>query len=310
MKHNTKITAILISMFLVTQLIGLVVINVYLPKQTSVLNQTTGNYDNVTVKNTLPYGMEPPEVEPGISFSSILISFVIAIVLILFLTRIKAALFLRLWFFIVVIIAVGITFNALFLNFTIYSALVSFILAIPLAFYKVFKRNLWIHNATELMIYPGIATIFVLLLNIPFIIILLILISIYDMWAVWKSKIMVKMAKFQINELKFFAGFFVPYMDKKTRMLLKKNKGKKGKKIKVNLAILGGGDVVFPIITAGIFFKILGLVPALFVILGATAGLLYLFMKSEKKKFYPAMPFITVGMFIGMILSYLVSLIP
>ena len=309
MKHNTQITAILVAMFLVTQLIGLAVVNVYLPTQTSVLNQTTGNYENITVKNVLPYGMEPPPVEPGVSFSSIVISFVIAIVLIIFLTRIKAALFLRLWFFIVVIIAVGITFNAVLLNFTIYSALIAFIIAIPLSFYKVFKRNLLIHNLTELMIYPGIATIFVLLLNIPFVIVLLVLISIYDMWAVWKSKIMVKMAKFQINELKFFAGFFVPYMDKKTRLMLKNKKGKKGKKVKVNLAILGGGDVVFPIIAAGIFFKTLGLIPALFVILGATAGLLYLFMKSEKKKFYPAMPFLTVGMFIGMILGYLVSLI-
>jgi len=78
------------------------------------------------------------------------------------------------------------------------------------------------------------------------------------------------------------------------------------KKIKVNVAILGGGDVVFPIITAGVMLKTLGLGSALFVALGATLGLGYLFLKSEKKKFYPAMPFITTGILLGIGLSYLV----
>ena len=42
------------------------------------------------------------------------------------------------------------------------------------------------------------------------------------------------------------------------------------------------------------------------VIAGAILALSYLFFFSEKKKFYPAMPFITAGIFIGMVLSYLV----
>ena len=40
---------------------------------------------------------------------------------------------------------------------------------------KVFKRNFFVHNATELFIYPGIAAVFVPLLNIYTIIILLII---------------------------------------------------------------------------------------------------------------------------------------
>jgi len=52
--------------------------------------------------------------------------------------------------------------------------------------------------------------------------------------------------------------------------------------------------------------KTFGLVSGLFVIAGATLGLSYLFFLAEKKKFYPAMPFITTGIFAGMILSYFV----
>jgi len=48
-----------------------------------------------------------------------------------------------------------------------------------------------------------------------------------------------------------------------------------------------------------------GFIPAVFTIAGATLGLSLLLILSEKKKFYPAMPFITGGIFIGLILSYL-----
>ena len=46
--------------------------------------------------------------------------------------------------------------------------------------------------------------------------------------------------------------------------------------------------------------------PREFVIAGAVLGLGLLFIYSEKKKFYPAMPFITAGIFLGMLISYLV----
>jgi len=69
------------------------------------------------------------------------------------------------------------------------------------------------------------------------------------------------------------------------------------------MAILGGGDVVFPIITAGVMLVNFGFWPALFVILGATLGLSYLLFFASPKKFYPAMPFITLGIFLGMLAS-------
>ena len=128
---------------------------------------------------------------------------------------------------------------------------------------------------------------------------------------------MQKMAKFQINKLKIFAGFFVPYADKKTkekiRLLREKYKEKKipskvlkTKKIKISLAILGGGDVVFPIMIAGVVFRLLGYIPALTVSIFATLGLLSLFIAAKKGKFYPAMPFITAGCLVGLAVAYLI----
>tara|TARA_Y100000310_G_scaffold281798_1_gene302562 strand:- start:1014 stop:1913 length:900 start_codon:yes stop_codon:yes gene_type:complete len=299
-------------MFVVTQLIGLAVINAYTPQIEQI--EIDGELVNVTT-NPLPYNLEPPtDLDKKSSLISIVIAFVIAILFIFFLTKLKAALFIRLWFFFVVALVVGITLNALLNYFNIqYASIIAIIISFPLAIWKIFKRNVIIHNITELMIYPGIAVVFVPLLNIWTIIILLVLISLYDMWAVWHSQFMQKMANFQINELKIFGGFFVPYLNKKQRaqvknakVQMKKGKKIKAKKMKVNLAILGGGDVVFPIITAGVILRTLGLTQALLVTLGATIALFLLFYYSQKGKFYPAMPFITAGLLAGIGAAYLI----
>jgi presenilin-like A22 family membrane protease len=331
MKHNVRITITLLLMFIITQFIGLYVINsdpFHINKE---INGTTQ-----TVSNPSLSWIEPPEVQEqsdfGVYFGSLIFAFIFAIALLFLLTRFKIDFILRMWFFIVVIIALSLCLAAIlpesiyhknpFIYYTIPIAI-----AIPLAFIKIFRRNFLVHNITELLIYPGIATVFVPILNLWTIIVLLLLISVYDMWAVWHSGIMQKMAKYQINKLKVFSGFFVPYISKKVKLQLKKIKKSKlkKKKIKISIAILGGGDVIFPLITAGVILKLAknqnfpaflssfakpllgipGLLTALFVVFGATLGLALLFIFSEKKKFYPAMPFITGGIFLGLILSYI-----
>lgn len=294
MKHNLKVTFILLAMFIITQFIGLYVVNHYSVQE-----------------NTLPYGMETPEAEDSSDFytsflPSIIIAFIFAILLLILFTKFNFGVILKIWFFAVILIAIGIFFNSFFPDEK-YFPYLALVFALPLAIIKVFKRNFLIHNLTELVIYPSIASVFVSLLNFWTVIILLILISVYDMWAVWHSGIMQKMAKYQINELKIFSGFFVPYISKSVRMKLKKlpKSELKDKKVKANLAILGGGDVVFPIIASGVMLRQFGLFPAIFVMIGATLGLSYLLFFAEKKKFYPAMPFITAGILLGILVSFL-----
>lgn len=109
-------------MFLVTQFLGLLVTSAYSPIQKSVYNESSGQYENVTI-NPLPAGFQSPELKSQTDFLSMLlylsVSFVIAILLIFLLMRIKTVLFLRIWFLIVVIIAIALFFNAVFfkLNF-------------------------------------------------------------------------------------------------------------------------------------------------------------------------------------------------
>ena len=319
MKHNLKITFILLAMFIATQFIGIYVVNNY-----SSVKISNGVSVNVSAPS-LPFGLETPELketnEFNYAFFSIIIAFIIAISLVLFLTRLNAEFFLRLWFFLVIIIALVISLNVFIskIGIGVYdvsflskifplSWLIALMLAIPLAYIKIYRRNFLVHNSTELFVYPGIAAVFVPIMNIYTISFLLILISIYDAWAVWHSGIMQKMAKYQINKLNVFSGFFIPYASKKVKLQMQRmklSKSAKLKKVKVNIAILGGGDIVFPIIMAGVMLKTFGLIPAIFIIFGAALGLGCLFFLAEKKKFYPAMPFITAGIFAGFVLSSL-----
>ena len=310
MKHNVKVTIIILIMFLVTQFIGLYVVNSYATQKV-----VDGNIVTVNDSKTIPYGMALPEdtkIDYGTNFVSMLIAFVIAISLLFLLTHIKAKIVMKVWFFFVTVIALGISFNAI-LPSTNYSPLIGLLLAIPLAVGKIFRREFISHNLSELLIYPGIAAVFVPLLSLKTAIILLVIISLYDAWAVWKSGIMQKMAKYQMNELKIFSGFFIPYASKKQKEKLKRIKNKeisdgkgKDKGVKVNVAILGGGDVIFPIITAGVVLKIWGLIPAISISVGALVGLGLLLFFSEKKKFYPAMPFISSGIFLAMLINWLI----
>ncbi|MBW6442519.1 hypothetical protein K0A97_01905 [Patescibacteria group bacterium] len=316
MKHNLKIVLVLLAMFVLTQFIGIYVI------YSNPFTLETEIEGNITIIDN-PYlsWISPPSVETSQEFTSLfvfmIIAFLIAISVFILLMKTKISSLIRIWFLFVIFTALSLSFIA-FGKKTFFDAIginLSFIiiaiLAISLAIVKVYKKSFIVHNFTELLIYPGIATLFVPILNIYTIIALLVIISFYDMWAVWHSGIMQKMAQYQINEVKIFSGFFVPYVSKKTKEKIKgwKKKLKKSelkkKKIKLNIAILGGGDIVFPIITAGVMLKTLGLYSAILVILGSTLGLGYLFLRSEKKKFYPAMPFITSGILLAILISYL-----
>jgi presenilin-like A22 family membrane protease len=317
MRHSLKITLILLGLFLVTQFIGLFVLNAYSPIQATIINPETGLAENVTLNQQLPYGMQPPELRTNFDFwsvlPSIIIAFVIAVVLIMLISRFKWKFLLKGWFFVVVSIAVAISLYSITrnFNFLIYPSLVTLGIAAILSFFKIFKPNMYIHNFTELLIYPGIATIFVSIFNVWTLFIFLFLISIYDMWAVWKSKIMIKMAKFHIEELNVFPGLLITHASKKVKNQIrnlkkqkKLTKKQKNKKFKVSLAILGGGDIAFTLIAVGVFFRAFGLLPALVILAGGFLGLSYL-MFTAKKKSYPAMPFITTGIFLAAIINWL-----
>lgn len=302
MKHSLKITLLLVLFFFLAQIIGLAVINQYVHvQQISYFNETLN--ETVIIKNItyaeLPAGIERPEIEPSVSVIYIGAAILVGTIILLVLIKFRKTNWWKLWFFLSVLITLTIAFAAFM------GALPAFVLSFILSVFKVYRPNIYIHNLTELFIYGGIAAIFVPIMNLFAVFILLILISLYDMFAVWQSKHMITMANFQ-TESKLFAGLSIPYKMVK-EIKAKKTEKTKGEAKKLKIAILGGGDIAFPLLFAGVLLQQFSFLRVLIIPVVVSMALFLLFMFAKKDKFYPAMPFLTAGCLIGYFIIWLIG---
>jgi presenilin-like A22 family membrane protease len=299
MKHNLKVTLILVGVFFISQVIGLLVVDQYLDHK--MLSET----GEISFEE-IPY-LERPPVEESNSFWYIFVAILFGTGILLLIIKFKKVRVWKAWYFLSVVITLTVALYGFSKIFGENNGIkIAFVLAILAAYFKIYKPNVWLHNITEVFIYGGLAAIFVPIMDIFSALMLLILISIYDMYAVWKSKHMVKLAEFT-TESNVFAGLSIPY-NKKTGKIEKKSVKKLiSKKGPVRNAILGGGDIGFPLLFAGVVMKglmkdnivLIGFLKALIIPIATSIALYILFTKGEKNKFYPAMPFLTAGCLVG-----------
>lgn len=298
MKHTWPVTAALVLIFVATQLVGLALINRDI--EAVEFNPQTGQYEVTHQEQTESLR---PQTTGAASFLYLVFGVLVGTVLILVLMRFRQVRLWRLWFFSAVVIAITV---ALAVVLDLFAA---FVLALVLGIAKIWRPNLIVHNATEILMYSGIGVLLIPIFSLWWAVALLLLISIYDMIAVWRSRHMVKMAAFQTDS-KVFAGLMIPYGARAGRAAPRAHAPGPPAHgpAKGRTAILGGGDVAFPLIFAGVvmerliqagYAKAAAYGYALFIVAGATLALLGLFLYAKKDKFYPAMPFLSAGCFAG-----------
>jgi presenilin-like A22 family membrane protease len=303
MKHTLKVTLILVGIFLLVQLIGLSLVKLNGVPQ---VDETTGEVLAVTYQDTgTVKSMEIDKKESTIMATSLLIAILIATAIIFLLARFKVHRVWKVWFAVVIVIGLYKAFNVVLTSFVPLHQLIlggiALLIAMVLAYYRVFRPNPFVHNFTELFVYGGIAVILVQIINLYAMVVLLLLVAVYDMIAVWKSKHMIKLAHFQMDT-KAFAGLSIPYKleapapPKKVRAAGKKTY----KTVEVKSAILGGGDMGFPLFFSAAVMETYNTFPgALLVTAFTTIALFLLLYFAKKDRFYPAMPFITAGCLVG-----------
>lgn len=294
MKHTLSITFVILGMFFLAQLIGIGILS------QSIDRAITAETGKTTFK-PMVIGERPP-VDEKTSFLPIIIAILMGTGILFVLIKYKLVFIWKFWFLIAVVIALTEAFGVFIHH------LVAFIIASVLGAWKILKPNVYIHNFTELFIYGGLAAIFVPILNLWSMSILLVLIAIYDAYAVWKSKHMVTLAQSQA-EAKVFAGLLIPYQKEKIKRSRQEKTSSTLKKIKVRNAILGGGDIAFPLLFAGVVLKEMGLWQSLVIPFFALGGLAFLLFIAKENKFYPAMPFISAGCFVGLGVVWLINII-
>ncbi len=300
MKHSLHITLIIIGLFVITQLIGLLTVN----KHIQVEITETGEQLIVHPETVLGEPLHIEEEKKSYSFIYIAIGVLLGTLLVLLFIKFNVQSAWKYWFLLAVISTLAVSFGV-YVNYTIAIAA-----ALVLGWWKVFRPNVFIHNATEIFVYTGITIIFLPILNLTSVIVLLLIISLYDMYAVWKSKHMVKMALFQ-TKANVFAGLFIPYAKGgMPRPAQKPGPGRVVVKKQTRNAVLGGGDIAFPLlfsstvmehlIKSGGLLKETALGLSVIITLTTTLALFALLYLAKEDKFYPAMPFVTAGCLLGL----------
>lgn len=303
MKHTPRVTFYLLCMFVLAQLIGVGVLNAYIDPIASAETGTTVMRQEMEVAGV---EIQPPPVEETFSFIYIAFAILFGTGLVFLIMYFGQQRLWKAWFFLATLLTVSIALAAFIPSWT------AFFVSLIIATIRVYRPHIIAHNLSELLTYGGLAAIFVPIMNLVSALGLLIFISLYDMYAVWHSKHMIKLAQYQTST-KLFAGLLLPYdeqgivsspsalgsLGKQTSTIPVSKKTVK-KPSSIHTAILGGGDIGFPLFFIGVVLKLYGLVPALLIIPFVTAALALLFYHSEKGKFYPAMPFVSMGCLIGL----------
>ena len=226
----------------------------------------------------LPYGIEPPPMQPSEAVLYIISAIIFVTIFFLLLQRLKWKLFMKLWFMLAFVLCTSVSLSVFIIDW------VALIIAFILIVLRMKEKDLYLHNLTEILIYGGAVAIFSPLLTVFSMAIIMIIISAYDFISVFITKHMITMAKSQSEE-GIFAGLVIRFKDE--------------------VAILGGGDVAFPLMFASVVIREVSAIASIFTIYGATLGLLGLIILGKRKKFYPALPLITLGSFAGFLFGSL-----
>jgi presenilin-like A22 family membrane protease len=327
MKHTSTVLAIFLSLFILAQVLGLYFIGLSVDNITVKTAPTGGNISQVTFTNT-SVG-ERPQVHGYESLLYIALGIAIGTILLLLLARFRKVSWWKAWFLFASWLTMSITIGVLTGSKLFWLA---WLLAGALSLLKISTPNPFVHNITEIMMYIGIAVLLAPILSVWIAALLLVLIALYDAYAVWKSGHMITLAKFT-RDASLFPGLVLSYAKKKDRTIilstpifLKEEKpekekggktGKGGKEEEVHkyhapkgarTGVLGGGDVVFPLLFAGaVFIRLLeigmtnlqALAYSIIISLFAALALGLLLRFGKKDRFYPAMPFIAAGCFAG-----------
>ena len=300
MKHNLTVTTILIALFAITQLVGLGLIASAMDVAVSEDGVVSVTYQDTAIG-------ERPDTEGVSSFLLLVIGVGLGTGILLLLIKFRQVFIWKVWYFAAVTMTIAVALGAVL---DIWAAVG---LAVILAVWKIFRPNPIVHNLTELLVYAGIALLISPILNVFWAIALLVAFALYDLYAVFKSKHMIAMAQFQ-TESKLFAGMMIPYSKGKIHATMPKTTTKKPSEQGGQSAILGGGDIALPLIFSGVVLHWLvegGLTVlaaylyTLIITLFAAGALTALFVYAKKGKFYPAMPPIAAGCFVGLAIIWL-----
>lgn len=171
-----------------------------------------------------------------------------------------------------------------------------------IVFWRIKKPSIFNHNLCMVLALAGIGGIFSLSVSSETVVLLLVLFSVYDFVAVYKTKHMQRMAS-EMARHDAILALVIPSRTRDFKTSLT------GKGVKKRSFVLGGGDIAFPLLLAGslvregLFFSSLVAVFSLFGLFFS----FYIFYKKGFKSAMPALPPIALFSLIGYLIALIVD---
>lgn len=230
---------------------------------------------------------------PAISWWQFLLAFGVGTAIVLGLIRIAhGGLFLRLFFLLALFSGTLIT-ASVFITDTW-----ALIFSLFLIFIYIIWPYVWLHDLVLVLTLPGIAALLGASLNPWTAVFILIIMSVYDYVAVYKTKHMVRMAKAMISGRAIFAMIFPEHWQ---GFKLHLNEARPGE----GFMMLGTGDFVFPLIMAASAYAV-SPVAAWLVFSFALLGLLLMhliFVFQKVRRPMPALPPLAAFAILGFLIA-------
>ncbi|MBI2451140.1 MAG: hypothetical protein HYV52_02250 [Parcubacteria group bacterium] len=242
-----------------------------------------------------------PQIKTEESFSGLqfIIYFLIGtLVIFIFLRFFKSNIPFKFFFYLTVFSGMNLIFSSFF------SANLALILSFALVVFLFIHPRVWLHNLVFTLGVGGLGGLLGISLTPWTAVLILIVLSIYDWIAVYKTKHMVKLAKEMIQR----GAIFALILPEKIRdlFILPNYEVKPGEG---RAFFLGGGDVALPLLLSASVLTFYGLkisaLTAVFSLFGLLATHL-LFILQERKKPMPALPPIALFTIAGFLIGRLI----
>jgi len=235
---------------------------------------------------------------PAIAWWQFLLAFGVGTAIVLGLSRIMhGGLFLRFFFLFAIFSGTFITLNIFIANPW------AFIFSLFLLCFYIIWPRVWLHNLILILTLPGIAVLLGASLNPWTAVLILIIVSVYDYIAVYKTKHMIRMAKAMISGRAIFAMIFPEHWQGFKSHLNEAHPGE-------GFMMLGTGDFVFPLILAVSAYAA-SPSAAWLVFVFSLAGLLLMhliFISQKVRRPMPALPPLAAFAILGFILATILKI--
>lgn len=257
---------------------------------------TSEPIQSVYVPPLPPGSLGPPYQPAQIDIFQFLVSFLLATLIMLFFLQVfKGKLLFEILFSGAVIFGSQGPLGIIFTKFD------AFLLSFAIVVFRFFHPRIWTQNLAIIIAISGIAASLGLSVKPPMALLILALLSIYDIIAVYKTRHMVKLFKGMAKRGAVLAliipkSFFLWFGEFED--ITEKNKDE--------FVFLGTGDLALPLFFAVSAFS-LGIQFSLGIILGAAIGLAadhIIFMNQKTRRPIPALPAITFFSVLGYILAF------